>query len=141
VTSSWFFLSTLNHRLFKLVPCINKVLYLSQLMLTNYFVTVKSLKQFKTVIFVPKCFDLHKPSSGSYSLRFAKVTILIATQKSLFKCSELWLHTSFSPVASGGPGSSVGIATDYGLGSPDRIPVATRFSARPDRPWGAPSLL
>ena len=23
----------------------------------------------------------------------------------------------------------------------DRIPVATRFSARPDRPWGPPSLL
>ena len=23
----------------------------------------------------------------------------------------------------------------------DRIPVGTRFSARPDRPWGPPSLL
>jgi len=37
-----------------------------------------------------------------------------------------------------GPGSSVGIATDYGL---DRIPVGTRFSALPDWPWGPPSLL
>ena len=40
-----------------------------------------------------------------------------------------------------GPGSSVGIVTDYGLDGPDRIPVGTRFSARPDRPWGSPSLL
>jgi len=39
----------------------------------------------------------------------------------------------------GGGGSSVGIATDYGI--LDRIPVGTRFSARLDRPWGPPSLL
>jgi hypothetical protein len=41
-----------------------------------------------------------------------------------------------------GPGSSVGIATDYGLDGPgidsggDEI-----FCACPDRPWGPPSLL
>ena len=40
----------------------------------------------------------------------------------------------------GGPGTSVGIATDYGLVW-GRIPVGTRFSARPDWPWGPPSLL
>jgi len=40
-----------------------------------------------------------------------------------------------------GPGSSVGIATDYGLDGPGSNAVATRFSARPDRPWGPPSLL
>ena len=40
------------------------------------------------------------------------------------------------------PGSSVGIATDYGAGrSGDRIPVGSRLSARPDRPWGPRSLL
>ena len=39
------------------------------------------------------------------------------------------------------PDSSVGIATDYGLDGPDRILVRTRYSARPDRPWGPPSLL
>ena len=37
-------------------------------------------------------------------------------------------------------GSLVGIATDYGLEVRDRIPVGTRFSARPDRPWAPPSL-
>jgi len=38
--------------------------------------------------------------------------------------------------------SSVGIVTGYGLeGSLDRIPVGTRFSACPDRPWGPSSLL
>ena len=36
----------------------------------------------------------------------------------------------------GGPDSSVGIATDYGWTVRDRIPVGTRFSAHPDRPWG-----
>jgi hypothetical protein len=42
-----------------------------------------------------------------------------------------------------GPGSSVGIATELRAGrSGDRIPVGgARFSARPDRPWGPPSLL
>ena len=35
-------------------------------------------------------------------------------------------------------GSSVGIATDYGLDGPG---IESRFSARPDRPWGPPSLL
>ena len=35
-----------------------------------------------------------------------------------------------------GPGSSVGIATDYGLDG-----RRSRFFARPDRPWGPPSLL
>ena len=42
----------------------------------------------------------------------------------------------------GGPGSSVGIATELRGGrSGDRIPVRTKFSARPDRPWGPTSLL
>ena len=41
-----------------------------------------------------------------------------------------------------GPGSSIGIATELRAGrSGDRIPVGARFSARPDRPWGPPSLL
>ena len=41
------------------------------------------------------------------------------------------------------PGSSVGIATELRAGrSGDRIPVGgARFYARPDRPWGPPSLL
>jgi hypothetical protein len=42
----------------------------------------------------------------------------------------------------GGPGSSVGITTDYGLDGPGiESPVVARYSARPDRPWGPPSLL
>jgi len=41
-----------------------------------------------------------------------------------------------------GPDNSVGIATGYGLDGPgDRIPLGTRFSARPDMPWGPPGLL
>jgi hypothetical protein len=41
-----------------------------------------------------------------------------------------------------GPGSSVGIATDYGLDGPGiESRWGARFSARPDRPWGTPSLL
>ena len=40
-----------------------------------------------------------------------------------------------------GPGSSVGIATDYRLDVRDRIPLGTRFFARLHRPWGPPSLL
>ena len=40
-----------------------------------------------------------------------------------------------------GPGSSVGIATDYGLGGPGSNPGGEEISARPDQPWGPPSLL
>jgi len=40
-----------------------------------------------------------------------------------------------------GPGSSVGIATDYGLDGPGSIPVGTRFTARPDQLWGPPTLI
>ena len=41
-----------------------------------------------------------------------------------------------------GPGSSVGIARMItGWTVRDPIPVGTRFSARPDRPWGPPLLL
>jgi len=41
-----------------------------------------------------------------------------------------------------GPGSSVGIATDYGLDGPGSNPVGDEiFRTCPDRPWGPPSLL
>jgi 8-oxo-dGTP pyrophosphatase MutT (NUDIX family) len=41
-----------------------------------------------------------------------------------------------------GPGSSVGIATDYGLHGPGiESWSGARFFARPDRPGGPPSLL
>jgi len=41
-----------------------------------------------------------------------------------------------------GPGSSVGIATDYGLDGPGSNPGGGEiFRTCPDRPWGPPSLL
>jgi len=41
-----------------------------------------------------------------------------------------------------GPGSSVGIATDYGLDGPGSNPGGDEiFRTRPYRPWGPPSLL
>jgi hypothetical protein len=41
----------------------------------------------------------------------------------------------------GGSGSSVGVATDYGLDGPGSNPGGDEFSARPDRPWGPLSIL
>ena len=43
-------------------------------------------------MFAPTCFGLHKPSSGSYSLRFARVAIWTPIYKSLLRYSVLWLH-------------------------------------------------
>ena len=41
-----------------------------------------------------------------------------------------------------GPGSSVSIATDYGLDGPGSNPGGGEiFRTCPDRPWGPPSLL
>ena len=52
------------------------------------------------------------------------------------------LQSSLTYLLICGPGSSVGIATELRVGrSGDRIPVGTRFSARPARPWGPPSIL
>jgi len=49
--------------------------------------------------------------------------------------------TEVSPPVSG-PGSSVGIATDYGLDGPVSNPGGDEiFRTSPDRPWGSPSLL
>jgi hypothetical protein len=62
--------------------------------------------------------------------------------------SEQWLllayawHFCVAPCFSGVPGSSVGIATGYGLDgrglNPGRCQI---FRTCPDRPWGSPSLL
>ena len=49
----------------------------------KHYFNSKTVKTSKTIIFAPTCFGLHKPLSGSYSPRFAKVTILIAINKSL----------------------------------------------------------
>jgi len=65
--------------IFVVAPCILKILnsLFVQLMHTNCFDLLKLLNTFKTIIVAPTFFDLHKPSSGSYSQYFAKVTMLI----------------------------------------------------------------
>jgi len=57
-----------------------------------------------------------------------------------FGRTEKCLVFTPSLITNFGPGGSVGIAT-MGSTVRDRIPVGTRFSARPDRPWGPSSLL
>jgi hypothetical protein len=53
----------------------------------------------------------------------------------IFSRCENYLFLAFAP---GGPGSSVGIATDYGLDGPgiESRWGGARFSARPYWPWG-----
>ena len=65
-------------------------------------------------------------------------TVTCCTASCTMGTGSLWLNISRNC----GPGSSVGIATELpGWTVRDRIPVGTRFSARPDRPWGPPSLM
>ena len=53
------------------------------------------------------------------------------------ECQNKWGDTLYC-----GPGSSVSIATEYGLDGPGiESQWETRFSARPDRPWDPPNLL
>ena len=49
-----------------------------QLTYTNYYKIVKLLKSFTIITVDATCFGLHKPSSGSYSMCFAKITMLIS---------------------------------------------------------------
>jgi hypothetical protein len=70
--------------------------------------------------------------------------LLTYAQPEVHSCIVLWFVV-ICPVylRMRGPGSSVGIATGYGLDGPgDRIPVGSEiFRTCPDRPWGPPSLL
>ena len=59
---------------------------------TNYYKIVKTVKSYKIIIVAPTCFGLHKPSSGSYSLCFAEVTMLISVTYPYMKLWVLWLH-------------------------------------------------
>jgi len=54
---------------------------------------------------------------------------------------RLGLHNNIYIYIYCGPGSSVGIATNYGLDGPGSNPAGDEIFARPDRPWGPPSLL
>ena len=59
-------------------------------------------------------------------------------------CHWVWSGATISPCSciEYGPGSSVGIATGYGLDGPGSNPGGGEiFRTCPDRPWGPPSLL
>ena len=64
----------------------------------------------------------------------------VSLWKNIFRCRTNQLKF-ITLVVYCGPGSSVGIATDYGLDGPGSNTVGTRFSSRPDRSKGLPSLL
>ena len=98
-------------------------------------------------------YPLHSPVSLSLPLPCAPCDITFRLDSTyiarLFsKCS---LHTA--PISSHlfanrntrticcGPGSSVGIATDYGLDGPGSNSSGDEISTRPERPWGPPNLL
>jgi len=66
----------------------------------NYYKIVKLLKSFKIIIVAPACFGLHKPSSGSYNLCFAKVTMLTSVTYRYLKVQVLWLHAASIPLPS-----------------------------------------
>jgi len=54
----------------------------------------------------------------------------------------VWIKNSGVTTEKSGPGSSVGIATDYGLDGPGiESRWGARFSVCRDRTWGPPSLL
>ena len=75
-------------------------------------------------------------------LKFNNTDTLSAAPYLLLLLNTLILQFCFTDV--GGPGSSVGIATELRAGrSGDRISVGGGeiFRTCPDRPWGPPSLL
>ena len=55
----------------------------------------------------------------------------------------MYIHTIYIHIYiyTYGPGSSVGIATEFGLDGPGSNPGGDQISARPERPWGPPILL
>ena len=52
-----------------------------------------------------------------------------------------WPEITLLTLPFGGTGSSVGIATDYGLDGPGNESRWGEIFLLPDRPWGPPSLL
>ena len=80
------------------------------------------------------------PNLQNASLLF-KINLLISLHHNQKGYIFIVLYSDRQCVCVCGPGSSVGIATDYRLDGPGSNPGGTRFSVRPDRPWGPPSLL
>jgi len=80
--------------IFVVAPCMLIVLSPSfvQLIHTNCYKIVKQLISFKIIIVAPACFGLHKLTSGSCSLCFAKGTMLTSFTYRYIKLSVLWLH-------------------------------------------------
>ena len=70
----------------------------------------------------------------------SNLTFLAVGKLALFGLSQCFLFNHrLSELR--GPGSSVGIATDYGLDGPGIEFRWGEIFSRPDRPWGPPSLL
>ena len=71
---------------------------------------------------------------------YVQVTVAVLGRSKAY----LFVFNTFDSgfIIKGGQGSSVSIVTDYGLDGPGiESRGGARFSARPDRPWGPPSLL
>jgi hypothetical protein len=80
--------------------------------------------------------DEWKPRSYALCNVF-QLTVTITVTLSVMSKQILPLTVVF-----GEPGSSVGIATDYGLDGPGiEFQWRRDFRTRPDQPWGPPSLL
>ena len=66
---------------------------------------------------------------------------LLASHELNFETTEEFQRNVHRTFTVSGPGSSVGIATDYGLDRPGIVSRWGEIFRHPDRPWGPPSLL
>jgi len=75
------------------------------------------------------------PSTSSFDIRLVCLEIIILIY-------EVYRLLGYDTVHIYGPGSSVGISTDYDMDGPGSNPGGDEiFRIRPDRPWGPHSLL
>ena len=87
-------------------------------------------------------------SSGLHITHFLEGLSFISTQILcmytfivLRFATRAFIHLDMHVIITCRSGSSVGIDTDNVLEGRGSNPCGARFSARPDRPWGPPSLL
>ena len=106
--------------------------------MTEVFLTLTEV--FVTLIEGFPCFFLC--SKANTSVKFAKIGHGPHSSKLVVICVLFCAWFMIGTCAVSGPGSSVGIATGYGLGGPGSNAGGDEiFRPCLDRPWGPPSLL
>jgi hypothetical protein len=112
--------------------------------LIHWLTNIRSLSLFRKIYYVRKYTHTVYRHSWEQTKNYIVITIDGRRTTKTFTANSLFQLFLVCLYFTDGPGTSVGIATDYGLDGPgiEKNPGGGEiFRTRPDRPWGPPTLL